>query len=127
GAGAGPVKELGLPDTTGTVHTTSEWAGQPALVLVFLAPVCPGSRACADELDRLTRESRPRGILFLGIDPTTGMDPDAMARRWSGWSVPFPILLDARRRVVRQAGVAVTPEAVVVLPDGQVVYRGPID
>src|SRR5262249_15591073 len=32
-----------------------------------------------------------------------------------------------RRRVARQAGIEVTPEAVVVLADGQVAYRGPID
>jgi hypothetical protein len=39
----------------------------------------------------------------------------------------FSILLDPDQRVARQAGVSVTPEAVVLLPDGQVVYRGRID
>jgi thiol-disulfide isomerase/thioredoxin len=127
GAGAGPVKELGLPDAAGRIHTTSEWAGRPAAVLLFLAPDCPVSRSYADGLDRLARRFGPRGVLFLGIDPTKGMSPDAMARRWSGWSLPFPVLFDSRRRVVRQAGIEVTPEAVVILADGQVVYRGPID
>src|SRR5579883_1232636 len=69
----------------------------------------------------------PRGVAFFGIDPTPRAVPAEMARRWSDWHLPFPILFDSKRRVVRQAGVAVTPEAVVILPDGQVVYRGRID
>ncbi len=123
GAGGGPVKELDLADADGNIHTIAEWSGRPAAVLVFLAPDCPVSRDYADVLERLARRFEPRGIVFLGIDPTTG----ASAERWSGWYLPFPILFDRRRRVARQAGVRVTPEAVVVLPDGQVVYRGRID
>jgi hypothetical protein len=127
GAGAGPVKELGLTDAEGRVHTAAEWAGRPAAVLLFLSPECPISRDCAGVVDRLARTFGPRGVLFLGIDPAAGATAEAMARRWSGWHPTFPILFDTRRRVARQAGVEVTPEAVVLLSDGQVVYRGRID
>ena len=44
-----------------------------------------------------------------------------------GWDLPFPILLDPLQTVARQADLTVTPEAVVLLPDGQVIYRGRID
>ena len=37
------------------------------------------------------------------------------------------MLFDPARRVARQAGVEVTPQSVVLLPDGQVIYRGRID
>jgi hypothetical protein len=127
GSGAVPVKELGLLDTDGHVHTVAEWAERPAAVLVFLSPDCPISRDYANVLDRLAREFGPRGIVFFGIDPTPGAVPAESVRRWSGWHLLFPILFDSKRRVVRQASVAVTPEAVVILPDGQVVYRGRID
>ena len=36
----------------------------------------------------------------------------------------FPILFDPRQIVARQAGVRALPEAVVLAPDGQVLYRG---
>src|SRR5207237_2170241 len=49
-----------------------------------------------------------------------------VARRAAEWGLPFPILLDPAQRVVQQAGIQVTPEAVVLLPDGQVLYRGRI-
>jgi peroxiredoxin len=127
GAGAGPVKEFALRDADGRVHTAAEWAGRPAAVLVFLAPDCPVSRDYADELESLAREFGPRGIVFFGIDPTTSPATDQAAKAWAGWRLPFPVVFDPARRVVRQAGVEVTPQAVVILPDGQVIYRGRID
>ncbi len=127
GAGAGPVMELDLRDAEGRLHTAAEWSGRPAAVLICLAPDCPVSREYADALERLAHRFEPCGIVFFGIDPTTGITPEASVQRWAGWHLPFPILFDVHRRVVRQAGIEVTPEAVVVLPDGQVVYRGRID
>ncbi|MHB1557454.1 MAG: redoxin domain-containing protein [Isosphaeraceae bacterium] len=127
GPGAGPVKELDLPDLAGRVHTAADWAGRPAAVLTFLGPDCPVSRDCAAALDTLAREFEARGILFLAIDPTPEMTPEVAAKSWAGRTPAFPVLLDGRHRVVRQAGVEATPTAVVVLPDGQVIYRGPID
>jgi thiol-disulfide isomerase/thioredoxin len=127
GSGAGPVKELDLRDASGRVHTVAEWSGRPAGVLVFLAPDCPVSREYLDVLERLARKFEPHGMRFLGIDPAPVATPEAIVERWAGWRASFPILFDPQRRVVRQTGVRVTPEAVVVLPDGQVVYRGRID
>jgi peroxiredoxin len=123
GPGAGPVKELALRDASGQLHTPAEWHERTAAVLVFLASDCPISRDYADELASLAREFGPRGIVFVGIDPT----PGETAKPWPDWHLPFPVLADPSHRVVRQAGVAVTPTAVVILPDGQVIYRGRID
>jgi peroxiredoxin len=127
GPGAGPVKEFTLRDLDGRVHTAAEWAGRQAAVLVFLTPDCPFSREYADELGRLARDFGPRGIVFFGVDPSPEKPTDATAREWASWHLPFPILLDPARRVVRQADVRVTPEAVVLLPDRQVIYSGRID
>jgi thiol-disulfide isomerase/thioredoxin len=127
GSGSGPIKELDIAGVDGRIHTTAEWSDRPAAVLLFLSPDCPVSRDYAPTLDRMARRFATRGVLFLGIDPTAGMSPEAVARRWSGWDLSFPILFDGKRRVARQAGVEVTPEAVVILPDGQVVYRGRVD
>ena len=126
-AGAGPIKELDLRDLRGRVRSGSEWTGKSAAVLFFLAPDCPISRECTDAMRRLASTFGPRGVLFYGVDPTTGANPDDLGRRWPDWSLPFPMLSDWRRRVARQAGIESTPAAVVVLPDGQVVFRGPID
>ncbi len=126
GPGAGPIKELNLPDTSGRIHTTAEWAGKSAVVLAFLVPDGPEFRDLEAEWNPLVGRFASNGVTFLGVDPTPAIDSNGLAHRWSDRSLPFPILLDARQRVARQAGIASTPTAVVVLPDGQVVYRGPV-
>ncbi len=127
GLGAGPVKVFALRDLDGGMHTSVEWAGQRAVVLFTIAPDCPTSRDDAPEMARLARAFGPRGIAFFGIDSRAGIRAEASSWRAMGWDLPFPILLDPVQTVVRQAGLTVTPEAVVLLPDGQVIYRGRID
>ncbi len=127
GPGAGPVKEFALRDLDGQLHTVAEWADRPAVVLAFLGPNCPVSRNSLDDLNALARDFGQKRVLFLAIDPTPGTTPNRAAKAWAGRTPAFPVLLDSRHRVSRQAGVDETPTAVVVLPDGQVIYRGPID
>ncbi len=127
GEGAGPVRAFAIQDLDGRLHTLAEWADRQAVVLFAIAPDCPVSRVYQSEMARLAREYGPRGIAFFGIDPGAGVSPETSTWRGSGWDLPFPILHDPARTVIRQAGVTVTPEAVVLLPDGQVLYRGRID
>jgi peroxiredoxin len=124
GEGAGPVKEFTLRDAFGRLYTATDWAGHPAVVLFCLAPQCPISRQAAPEMARLAREFGPHGILFWGVCPGSREAGAAIFGRAAEWSLPFPILLDPAQEVVRQAGFRVTPEAVVLLADGQVLYRG---
>jgi peroxiredoxin len=124
---AGPIKAFALKDLQGRMHTAADWAGHSAVVLFCLAAECPVSRQAAPEMARLAREFAPRGIVFLGICPGPGAPEQTFTARAAEWGLPFPILLDPAQQVVRQAGVRVTPEAVVLLADGQVLYRGRID
>jgi peroxiredoxin len=127
GEGAGPVKDFALRDVQGRLHTAAEWAGRAAVVLFALAPDCPASRDAAPEMARLAREFGPRGVAFFGICPRPGVRSEELAELAARCGLPFPILHDAAQRVARQAGLSVTPEAVVLLPDGQVCYGGRID
>jgi len=125
--GAGPVVEFVLKDVQGTPHTLAEWAGHPAIVLFFIATDCPVSNRYAPEMARLAREFGRRGFLFLGIHPDPDVTVESVAKHAAEYGLPFPVMLDPNQVVTRQAGARVTPEAVVVLPDGQVLYRGRID
>ena len=126
GEGAGPVVEFSLKDVQGEPHTIAEWVGRPAIVLFFIATDCPVSNGYAPEMARLAREFG-RGFLFLGIHPDPDVTVESVAKHAAEYGLPFPVMLDPDQVVARQAGARVTPEAVVVLPDGQVFYRGRID
>jgi peroxiredoxin len=125
--GAGPVREFELADTDGALHTKEEWAGHPAVVLFFIGTDCPVSNSYAPEMRRLARRYGPAGVLFCGISADPDETAASAAAHAREYGLTFPILLDPRERVARQAGVSVTPEAVVLLPDGQVAYQGRID
>jgi peroxiredoxin len=125
--GAGPVKEFALRDARGALHTNEEWAGRPGIVLFFIATECPVSNSYAPEMARLAKSFEARGFVFRGIHTDPAVTAALAAAHADEYGLPFPILLDPAQTVARQAGVRVTPEAVVLLPDGQIVYRGRID
>jgi peroxiredoxin len=123
----GPVREFALRDLSGRLHTMADWANRPAIVLFMIATECPVSNGYAPEMSRLAGEFGPRGVLFWGIHTDPDLTPDRAASHAHEFALDFPILLDPEALVARQAGVRVTPEAIVLSPDGQVHYRGRID
>ncbi len=124
---AGPIRDFALADTAGARHTICEWAGRPAIVLFFLATECPASNGYAPEMARLARQYGPRGVLFWAIHSDPETTPEQAASHAAQYGLDLPVLLDPEATVARQAGVRVTPEAMVVAPDGQVFYRGRLD
>jgi hypothetical protein len=52
---------------------------------------------------------------------------DAVRKHDADYLVPFPALLDMHQTLARQTGARSTPEAVILGPDGQELYRGRVD
>jgi len=121
------VKDFALADVKGTLHTSAEWAGRQAVVLFFLGTECPVSNAFAPEMKRLAETYGPKGVAFYGVHPDPDVTPEAAAKHAEEFALGFPILFDVDQTVAGQAGVKVTPEAVLLAADGHVLYRGRID
>jgi peroxiredoxin len=121
------VHDVALADTSGAVHLLAEWSDRKAIVLLFLGTQCPVSNAFAPEMRRLCNIYGPQGFVFLGVHPDPEVTAEAAAKHATEYSLGFTILLDPDQVVAGEAGVRVTPEAVVLAPDGHVLYRGQID
>jgi AhpC/TSA family len=123
----GPVKDFALRDLKGTLHTRADWSDRPGIVLLLVATRCPTTTAYAAEMERLARAFAPRGVLFYAIesDPELTIAAAAEHAAQSGWT--FPVLLDPVQSVARQVEATVTPEAILLATDGQVLYHGRID
>jgi peroxiredoxin len=121
------VKEFALRDVRGQPHTSLEWRGRKGVVLFFLALDCPVANGYAPVMRRLAAQYDGRGIAFYGVHSRPGVTAEAAARHASGFALNFPILLDPAQVVAGVAGVRRTPEAVLLAPDGQVLYGGQID
>jgi len=96
-------------------------------VILFLATDCPISNGYAPLMAKMAKEYEPRKVRFMGVYCDPDVTPAGAAKHAAEYSLPFPVLLDVKQALARQTGVRVTPEAVVVRPDGQILYRGRID
>ena len=116
-----------IPDLDGRAVDVLASGGAKATVLVFVGVDCPISNRYAPELQRLERELAPRGVAFFLVYPEPSLDVAAARRHGIEYGLHFPALLDREHRLVAYTGVEVTPEAVVLAPDGALLYRGRID
>ena len=126
-AAGSQVVDFALSDDRGRAHSAAEWKGHRAVVLLFLGAECPVSNGYAPELGRIAEAYTPRGVAFYGVHADPDVTAEAAKEHAAEYGLSFPILLDPAQVVARRAGVRVTPEAVVLAPDGRILYRGRID
>src|SRR5262249_22994853 len=73
------------------------------------------------------KEYSKRGVRFYGVHPDPDVKADDAAKHATEYHLDFSILLDPNHAVTRPAGIEVVPEAVVLSPRGDILYRGRID
>lgn len=120
-----PVGELVFKDLDGTPCRPMEPAGKLASVLIFYWQDCPISNGYAPELNRIAASHPNFAFYIVQVDP--GLTPVAAKEHARQYDLRMPVLLDPEHRLVKVTKATVTPEAVVVEKDGQVLYRGRID
>ena len=98
-----------------------------ATVHVFLSTECPISQQYVRQLSDLQRHYGPLGIRFVAWFPLRTDSPRIIRRFQTDYGLSFAGKPDAGARLARQLRVRVTPEVVVMQPDGRVRYQGSID
>ncbi len=140
------VKEFALKDVDGIVHSAAEWSEHRGVVLLFLGSEgsyqtppdlvsVAGNRDSATvalespvrDIARLSQIYGTKGFAFFGVHTDPAISSEAAAQHAEKHGLRFPILLDPHQTVASEAGVTTTPEAVLLSPDGHVLYRGAVD
>ena len=118
---------LELPDVSGQLHRPLEKSSARADVVIFVVHDCPIANAFAPEINRLNADFKPRGIRFfvVHVDPTLAAADARQHAKDFGYTCP--VLLDRQHTLVARLKAAVTPEAFVINPAGETLYRGRID
>lgn len=124
---AGTFPQFSLTDTSGKLHSLTEFAGKRAIVLLFVSTDCPLSNRYVPEMNRIQNAYASRGVAFYAVqgDATTPVGEVKKHVRDFGYS--FPYLLDPRESLADFTGATATPEAAVLSPTGQLLYLGRID
>jgi hypothetical protein len=97
-----------------------------AIALVTLSVDCPLSNKVLPELRRLEERFGQRGIRFVHLYPNTDESADAVKAHRTEFGIPAIAYRDPAGEWVRRFGLDVTPQALVVTPAGELVYRGRI-
>jgi protein-disulfide isomerase len=98
-----------------------------AIVLVFVSNECPIANRYAPEIERLHTRYASNQMVFIVVHSDRSESHEAINKHTREFGYTCAVVRDDDQQLARKAGVKVTPEAAVFLPNGQRVYRGRID
>lgn len=128
-----PAPAFTLPNSTdGQSVSLADYAGKPALLVMFICNHCPYVQHVMKELGRLAADYTPRGLAVVAVnsnsEETHPQDGPGHMRELAdaeGWS--FPFLFDGSQAVARQFRAACTPDFFLFDSEQRLVYRGQLD
>lgn len=118
-------EDVAVADCFGKLHHPLELEGRKAAVFIFISRECPISNSLVPEINRITAAYTNFALYLVHADPDTkGKEASAHAK---DFRLQAPVLLDPQHRLVKLAGATMTPEAVVLTAERQILYRGRIN
>jgi peroxiredoxin len=124
--------EFRLPDPGGEFVSLTNFADQPALLVMFLCNHCPYVKHVQTELAKLGRDYAARGVGIVGINANDATNypedsPAMMAREAKAAGYKFPYLYDESQTVAQAYHAACTPDFFLFDQNRRLVYRGQFD
>ena len=125
--------DFSLPDVTdGRIVALADFAGQKALLVMFLCAHCPYVVHVRPELARIARDYAGAGVALVAITandaaqyPDDAPAPTAAMVRAAGFT--FPFLYDETQAVAKAYSAACTPDFFLFDGARRLVYRGQLD
>ncbi|MGL4461589.1 MAG: thioredoxin family protein [Planctomycetia bacterium] len=127
-----PAPDFALPDPSGRVHRLADFAGAPALLVMFICNHCPYVKHIRTGLAALTSEYIDRGAAIVGISSNDAEKypddaPDKMAEEAVAAGYGFPYLYDETQSVAHAYKAVCTPDFFLYDANHNLVYRGQFD
>ncbi len=116
-----------MRDLEGSWVAPLETCGARAIVLVFVMSDCPISNVFAPEIERIRADYEGRGFVFHLVYPDPDESPAGARKHAEEFGHISRVLLDPAHVLVAHTGATVSPEAAVLSPSGELLYRGRID
>ena len=117
----------GAVDLSGRTVDAMAPSSAKATVLLFVDVECPISNRYAPEVRRIYERYVSRGVRFFSVYAKPDESVPRINQHVAEFDYPMTALRDPKHHLVDKSGATATPEAVVLDPQGSVVYRGRID
>jgi len=122
-----------LQDTvTGKVRSLARLKSDKATVIMFICNHCPYVKHVQNELVRLARDYKAKGVSFIAISSNDAVQypddsPQRMKETAEQLGYPFPYLYDESQEIARKYQAACTPDFYIFDKELLLVYRGQLD
>jgi len=124
--------DFSLVNVDGKTVSLADFAGAPALVVIFMCNHCPFVKHLADDLAAFGREYQGKGAAVVAISPNDVSNypadsPEKMVAEAEERGYTFPYLYDETQEVAKAYKAACTPDFYVFDKDQKLAYRGQFD
>ena len=121
-----------LPDTKGKTVSLADFAGAPALVVMFICNHCPYVKHIREGLAQFGREYQTKAVGIVAINSNDAENypddsPAKMAHEAEAAGYVFPYLFDETQAVAKAYRAACTPDIYLFDQEKKLVYRGQFD
>ncbi|MEX2583487.1 MAG: thioredoxin family protein [Gemmatimonadota bacterium] len=121
-----------LPDTQGNFVARDDFAGEAALLVMFISNHCPFVKHLKSALAQLGRDYSGRGLGIVAINSNDARAypqdaPEVMRREHREHGYPFPYLFDEAQDVAKAYRAACTPDFFLFDRERKLFYRGQFD
>lgn len=127
GEPAKPSLPPALVDIAGNTHNLGADKNTKLAVFVYVSTDCPIANFFQPTLRKLAKKFDAQGVRFFQVHADPDLTTKAATKHAREFNVISPVILDSKQQWARHHRAKVTPEAIVVLPNGTCVYRGRID
>jgi thiol-disulfide isomerase/thioredoxin len=117
---------LTLTGADGKEHTPLAAGEKKAVVLFFVSPYCPTSNSFVKEMNLIAAEYGDR-VAFNFVHSDADQKLTDILQHTEMNEIKAPVLMDKDQRLAKQTGAKITPEAVVLSPEGATLYQGRIN
>lgn len=120
---------LGLVSTSGGEVDPLQPSSQKtrAMVYVFTLSDCPIANAYSPEISRISKKYARENFDFYLIHTDPGTTRESAGKHAKEYGLDLNVCVDTRHELVKLLKAESVPEAFIMTPDRQVVYRGRID
>jgi peroxiredoxin len=126
-----PAPDFNLPDVDGDLTSLDDFAGAPALLVMFICNHCPFVVHLREALAAFgTEYGEQIAIVAINSNDANAYPadaPDKMADEAADAGYTFPYLFDATQEVAKAYQAACTPDFFLFDADRKLVYRGQFD
>ena len=117
---------MAFPGADGKDHTPLVAGDKKAVVLFFVSPYCATSTTFLPEINHIVADYESKfAFYFVHADPD--LKQTDILQHTEMNAIKATVLMDKEQRLQKLTSAKITPETVVIAPDGKTLYQGRIN